>query len=139
MRQHSIMIIDDDRPFAEELAEMLALSGYRTEVCCEGDWAVEETVRMRPDVILLDVKLDRTDGHQLALRLRQQKETRATPIIMMSAYFIYRYVAGDYEFCNIRSFLVKPFQPLEVIARIERALPGAAPPQQQGAGMAAAG
>ena len=82
-----IMIVDDNIEFLEELKEMLVLSGYEAAAFYNGPSALEGAQRFKPDVILLDLKMDGMSGFQVADELKRIPETARTPIIAMTGYY----------------------------------------------------
>ncbi len=79
-----ILVVDDDPAVRSSLAKLLRFRGY--EVATEENAAgVLEAVRLlRPDVILLDVKLPDLDGFEVCRRLRADPETRLVPIVLVT-------------------------------------------------------
>ena len=115
-----VMIVDDDRIFAEELAVMLRHAGY--EVVCYHDSvsAVNRAEGEKPDAILLDIRMDHLNGFQAAFHLRKFQATAAVPIIGISGH-----CAGDESGLAVtrygmNAFLQKPFYPWEVITLLEQ-------------------
>ena len=120
-----ILLIDDDRELAELLKDFLQLHGFHL------DWAERppvgmERLQLRPDLILLDVMLPEKDGFAICQDLRASGSK--LPIIMLTA-------RGD-DLDRIRGlktgaddYLPKPFNPLELLARIEAVL-RRIPPQE---------
>jgi DNA-binding response OmpR family regulator len=116
-----VMIIDDDKEFLEELHETLNLSGYEMVAVNDAQDALETANRTKPDIILLDLKMPAKSGFQVADEIRHYQQTSHIPIIAMTGFF-----KDDYlplmKMCGIKDFLKKPFNPLDVINRIEKEL-----------------
>jgi|SRR3990167_1352246 len=119
--RNKIMVIDDDKEFLDELKELLESSGYDLAAVNDADAAIESAKGIKPALILLDLKMPKKSGFQLANELRYFSELAGVPIIAMSAFY-----KDDYksllDICGIKRCLTKPFQPLDVIAEIEDAL-----------------
>lgn len=121
-----VMIIDDDREFADELAESLRGAGYAVEAFVDSVIAFHEVHRVKPAIIILDLMMDNVNGYLATWYFRKFPETATVPIIGMSAY------AGDADPNQVaasggmNAFLQKPFTPPAMIAKIEQ-LTGAAP------------
>jgi len=117
-----IMIVDDDKAFLEELAEMIKMSGY-TVVTTDNSSEVLVTVKKeKPDVILMDLKMDGLNGFELVMLLKHHKEICGIPIIMMTGHYNDE---GDVWLENsfgVHRFIKKPFNPLDIISRIEEAM-----------------
>jgi DNA-binding response OmpR family regulator len=121
MGKKRVMIVDDDKGFLEELKEMLTLSGYETAAFLDGDSALRMIHRIKPDIILLDLKMSHKSGLQLAYELKRLPDVRV-PIIAMTAFFTEREHAGLMDVCGIQTCFIKPFSPQAVIAKIEKIL-----------------
>jgi len=122
MPKKKIMIVDDDREFLEELKETLTSSGYDTTALSNSTSALKMVRKIKPDVILLDLKMQGKSGFQIADELKQLPETAHIPIITMTAFYTEREYTILMNICGIKTCLIKPFNPLDVIAEIERAL-----------------
>ena len=120
-----ILVVDDDVEFLQELKETLRLSGYVVEAVNESVKAVSAAVQSQPDLILLDLKMDGLSGFEVAKGLRKSPKTARIPIIAISGYFSETQDCTLLDFFQIRHFLQKPFNPLDVIANIESTLKNA--------------
>ena len=118
-KNRKIVLIDDDVDFLEELQTLLELSGYETVAVTDEEMAVEIVRNTRPAMVFLDLKMPKKTGFQIAEEIRRCPEVWHVPIIAMSAYYkgVYK---GLLSSCGIDNCLTKPFQPLDVIAEIER-------------------
>jgi two-component system, OmpR family, response regulator AdeR len=117
-----ILIVEDEPHIAQVLDGYLKRDGYRTEVAGDGERAVELHRAAKPDLVLLDVQLPKMDGLEVLRRIR---ETAMTPVIMVTA------MAEDLDkLLGLRmgadDYVVKPFSPLEVVARVKAVLRRAA-------------
>ena len=79
----SVLLVEDDRPFCDLLAELLLEAGYRVVCARDGEEAWAEVLRGPPDVVLSDIQMPRLDGMGLASRLAAHGY--GIPIIVMSA------------------------------------------------------
>jgi CheY-like chemotaxis protein len=121
MDKRKVMIVDDDKEFLEELEENLTLSGYDAVAINDPIVALESAPQIKPQVILLDLKMPEMNGFQLAEELKRMEGLKDAPIIAMSAH----YGQDCFRFLNmvgIRRYLKKPFFPLDAIVQIEGAL-----------------
>jgi len=121
MPKKKIMIVDDDKEFLEELKETLNLSGYDTVGFSDGVSALEMIRKIKPDLIMLDLKMSQKNGFQVAYELKHLPDVRV-PIITMSAFFTEREYTRLMDVCGIQTCLIKPFNPLEAISKIEEIL-----------------
>jgi pilus assembly protein CpaE len=118
-----ILIVDDDPDTQRVLGYTLTQEGFQVLVAVDGAEALRAQERDRPDLILLDIMLPKLDGYQVAERIRSEEGTLAhVPIIMLTAETdIEQKVRGLRAGAD--DYLVKPFHPAELLARI-RALLG---------------
>lgn len=114
-----VMIIDDDQEFTDELAELMRGAGYAVTAYSDGVTALNAVNRDKPEVILLDLKLDQLAGHQVAWHLKSFPEAATIPVIGMSAYTSDDDPLRLAAAYGMNAFLKKPFIPLDIIARIE--------------------
>ena len=122
MSKKKVMIVDDDKEFLEELKETLNLNNYEVAAFSDGTSALGMVSRIKPDVILLDLKLKGKSGFQIAYELKRFPETANIPIVAMTAYFTEKEHTELMDMCGIRTCLMKPFNPLDAIAKIEEIL-----------------
>ena len=121
-----VLIVEDEAPLAELLRYNLEAEGFRVTHAESGEEAEIMVAEERPDLVLLDWMLPQVSGIELCRRLRARPETRAIPIVMLTA----RGEEGD----KIRGlstgaddYVVKPFSLPELIARVKAILRRASP------------
>lgn len=119
MLPKKVMIIDDDQEFLEELKEMLVMSGYETTGFSSSTFALEKLPDINPDVILLDLKMDEKSGFAIADELTHVPETANIPIVAMTGIYTEEEYRKLMNVCGFKGAIIKPFRPLDVIARIE--------------------
>ena len=114
----NILIVDDLIENLHFLNDILTKQGYKVRSVTNGNMALRTVRNNPPDVILLDIKMPDIDGYQVCSTLKADEETEDIPIIFLSAL--------NEVFDKVKAFQVggvdyitKPFQPEEVIARIE--------------------
>jgi DNA-binding response OmpR family regulator len=115
----TVMIIEDDAEIRGIVKTLLATEGYTVEESDDGRDAVERVFLVKPDLILVDLKLPGLDGAEVCKRIRAGRMN--TPIIVISA-------AKD-EFDKVLllelgadDYMVKPFGARELLARIKAVL-----------------
>ena len=122
MSQKRIMVVDDDREFLQELTETLQLSGYEVNPVVDACEAFPLAAKIKPDLIVLDLKMKGMTGFEVANKLKNFTTTSAIPIIAMSGYFTATEDDTLLSFFEINNYLRKPFNPLDIITKIEIAL-----------------
>lgn len=121
MSNKKVLILDDDNDFLDELSEMLTSNGYEPVIASDTDGFLSLAAKIKPAVVLLDLKMPKKTGFLVAYELNQSSETANIPVIAISGVVKDDFVVPK-EFCNIRSCLKKPFKPLDVIKEIEKVL-----------------
>ncbi|TMQ22048.1 MAG: response regulator [Candidatus Rokuibacteriota bacterium] len=112
-----VLVVEDERDVAELLRYNLGKEGYDVVVAATGTEAVRQAHEARPDLVLLDIMVPQLNGWEICRRLKQDAETRAIPVIMVTG----RVEEGDkvlgFE-VGADDYVTKPFSPRELIARI---------------------
>ncbi|MER7419448.1 ATP-binding protein [Micromonospora peucetia] len=123
LRDARILVADDNADMRAYLARLLGGQGWRVETVGDGRQALAAIRRERPDLVLTDVMMPDVDGFELVRRLRGQADTRALPVVVLSAR-----AGGDASVEGLDlgadDYVVKPFTAAELIARIRATLRG---------------
>jgi len=119
MDSAKIMVIDDNQEFLDELQEILSLCGYRLIATSDGKRAVSLARKKKPDIILLDLKMNEINGFHVAEKLKQCQETAHIPIIAMSGYFPLGADSSLINASDMQACLQKPFSVSDAITQIE--------------------
>jgi two-component system, OmpR family, response regulator ResD len=123
MQEHtrgSVLVVDDEPTIAEVVARYLERAGYETRVAENGLKAIEAAAGQRPDLVVLDLMLPGLDGLEVMRRLREQDRDRIAVILLTAKgeesdrVIGLRLGADDY--------VVKPFSPAELVARVDAVL-----------------
>jgi signal transduction histidine kinase len=116
-KQNPIMIVDDNPNNAKLLCEFLQASGLQASVAFSGEIALAQVQVISPDMILLDVMMPGIDGFETCRRLKENKATQHIPVIFMTAVSdVVDKVKG--LALGAVDYITKPFQPEDVLARI---------------------
>ena len=109
-----ILIVEDDQTISKLIAASLSISGYESVPCFDGNEAVHMVRNEEFDLILLDIMLPGLDGFQVMEKIRET----GTPVIFLTAM-------GDVSDrvkglkSGAEDYIVKPFEAVELFARIE--------------------
>lgn len=115
-----ILVVDDDTPLAEMIGIVLESEGYDPEYCSDGAAALTKFRELDPDLVLLDVMLPGVDGIEICKRIRAES---GVPIIMLTAKADTSDIVRGLE-VGADDYIVKPFNPKELVARIKTRLRG---------------
>ena len=116
-----ILVIEDDANIQELIKYNLEKNGYKVTVADNGIDGLEEALAQPPDLILLDLMLPGLDGLEVCKRLRMEKQTRKTPIFMLTAKSEELDKVLGLEL-GADDYITKPFSIKELIARIRAAM-----------------
>jgi two-component system, OmpR family, phosphate regulon response regulator PhoB len=132
-----ILVVDDDDRIRTLLSWQLEAEGFAVRCTADGADALDRIGRDRPDLVILDLSLPRVGGLDVLRRIRQEEPTGVPPlpVIILSGRSgeTDRIVGLDF---GADDYLVKPFSPGELAARVRSVLRRAAPPGGTGPGLA---
>lgn len=112
-----ILIVEDDENIARMIEATLSIGGYTSRICADGQAAVDEISSGRYDLVLLDIMLPNMDGFQVF----ENRGDMTTPVIFLTAMGeVSNKVKGLRM--GAEDYIVKPFEAVELLARIEVAL-----------------
>jgi len=121
-----VLVVDDQKTIVETCRLYLEHAGFDVTVAFNGEQALAEARDARPDLIVLDLLLPRVDGRDVCRRLRA--EGVRVPIVMLTALATEDDRVAGLEL-GADDYLVKPFSPRELVARV-RAILRRAPPAE---------
>lgn len=112
-----ILVVEDDRLNARIIASILRPEGYVTQEVDSGEAALAAYPEFKPDLVLLDVVMDGINGFETCRRLKADPAAASIPVIFITAKNEPDDIVAGLEAGGI-DYVVKPFQPKEMIARI---------------------
>ena len=123
MKQRArILIVEDDATIRTILEMALMGAGFRhVSSCARGDEGLQEILRTKPDLVLLDVMLPGLDGFTLACRVRGTPALAATRILMLTARSENEDIVRGLE-AGADDYVTKPFDRLVLLARVRAVL-----------------
>lgn len=118
----TILHVDDNETNRYVVTRILREAGFNTVEAVTGEAALELIPKLKPDLVILDVKLPALDGFEVCKRIKSHKETASIPILHMSANFIktqdrVRGLDGGAD-----AYLIQPFESIELIATVKALL-----------------
>jgi two-component system phosphate regulon response regulator PhoB len=116
-----ILIVEDEAPIAELISVNLRHNGFQPVWAMDSESAQRELDEILPDVILLDWMLPGESGLALARRWRSAARTKAIPILMLTARGDEADRVAGLD-AGADDYIVKPFSPRELLARIRAVL-----------------
>lgn len=85
MSIRTILVVDDEKTITSYLQRKLGKLGYAVSVAEDGEKALEIAFADPPDIVLLDVKLPKSNGYEVCKKLKSDPRTRDVPVLMLSA------------------------------------------------------
>jgi phosphate regulon transcriptional regulator PhoB len=122
-----VLIVEDEPDIRDLLAFHLERDGYQVTRATTGSEALRQVRATPPDLVILDLMLPEMDGLEVCRRLRTDGATAGLPVIMLTAKGdeVDRVVGLE---IGADDYIVKPFSPKEVLARVRAVLRRARPP-----------
>jgi two-component system response regulator MprA len=117
LNERKVLVVDDDPGMREVLESILVLENTLVYTAVDGKDAVQKTLALMPDLILLDVNMPKLNGLTFCKAIRAGKDTRNIPVIIITSLT----AAGRLEECmeaGADDFLGKPFAVEELLIRI---------------------
>ncbi|WP_040725917.1 phosphate regulon transcriptional regulator PhoB [Thiomicrorhabdus sp. Kp2] len=131
MGQSNILVIEDEAAIRDMLKFTLSSSNYQVREASNAEDGWKLVLEEIPDLILLDWMMPGTPGVTLAQRLRQNDKTKAIPIIMLTARGEEEDQVQGFN-AGADDYVVKPFSPRALVARIQALLRRQMPEQLAG-------
>jgi adenylate cyclase len=116
-----ILVVDDVEENLEIVRVRLEAQGYEIATARNGQEAIEQTARLVPDLILLDIMMPGMDGIEVTKRLKSDETLRTIPIILLTAKSGIEDVVAGLN-AGGDDYLTKPFEPTILVARVRSLL-----------------
>jgi len=112
-----VLVADDDFDNRTIVREVLETAGYEVQLAQNGEEALEQTSREKPDILLLDLSMPKMNGWEVAKRIREAPAIADTVIIAFTAHAL----VGDElkaKAAGCDDYLSKPCLPKEVVQKV---------------------
>lgn len=116
-----IMIIDDDEHIMRSLSVRLSAVGFDVHTALDGTIGCDMIEHIVPDVILLDMRMRDMNGLAVLRKLKSQEDTRAIPVIAVSADVVERSRVEAIS-AGAASYIAKPYQFEKLLSAINRTI-----------------
>jgi two-component system phosphate regulon response regulator PhoB len=130
-KQINVLVVDDESAIREMIRFALGRSGMKVRCAADGLEALTKISEETPDILLLDWMMPGINGLDLTRRIRRNSRTAEIPIIMLTAK-----VTEDDKVAGLNAgtddYIIKPFSPRELVARIQAVLRRASPADVDG-------
>ena len=116
-----VLVVEDYQDAREMYSAYLQFSGYRVAEATNGLEAIEKTLELMPDIILMDLALPKIDGWEATKRLKSDERTKHIPIVALTGHALAGFAEGARE-AGCDAFVTKPCLPDALVAEIRRML-----------------
>ena len=117
-----VLIVDDEPNIVTSLNFLMKQGGFETSVARDGDEALSEVERFRPDLVLLDVMMPKRDGFEVCQTLRAAGHTQLK-IILLTAKGRESEITKGLA-VGADAYVTKPFSTRELVDQVNRLLAG---------------
>lgn len=117
--RRTVLIVDDDEDLLILIQHALSLEGFDPICSPNGVNIMSIVTRKHPDIVLLDIHMNGTDGTAICKELKSNPETASTPIIMFSANENIKAVSME---CGADGYITKPFKTNDFRETLRRVL-----------------
>jgi CheY-like chemotaxis protein len=120
--RHTILLVDDHSELLEFMTDALReLGDFDIVTALNGEQGLERYYEVRPDCMVIDIRMPGLDGYQLVRALRGDPETAQTPLVILTA------MAQDVNrvaslAAGADQYLIKPVDPVDLVAAVHRAI-----------------
>lgn len=118
---YTVVVAEDDQYISEMLVFLLEQEGYTVHPAMDGGQAFELVSEVKPDLLLLDVMMPVMDGYDVLRKMKSLDELKDIPVVMLTAKGQEYDIVKGFDLGS-DDYIVKPFSPAELIARIKRRL-----------------
>lgn len=122
MIEGTILVIEDERMLAEMYRDKLERSGFKVHSAFDAEEGLEMAIKVKPNLILLDILLPRENGISFLEKMRQTKEISSIPVITFSNFDDSQAKVSAQKL-NVKDYLIKTdYTPKEIVEKIRQYL-----------------
>jgi CheY-like chemotaxis protein len=112
-----ILVAEDERDIRELINFTLVFAGHQVTQAANGAEAVELAPKVKPDLIMMDVRMPKMTGYEACRQMKQMDEVKNTPVIFLSAKGQDEEVQTGIE-AGAVAYILKPFSPEDLTLQI---------------------
>ena len=117
----NILIAEDERDIRDLITFTLRFAGHEVTAVKNGEEAYQATLRINPDLILLDVRMPRMTGYEACQKIKENENTQHIPVVFLSAKGQETEVETGLN-AGAAEYIIKPFAPDQLTARVRSIL-----------------
>jgi two-component system cell cycle response regulator DivK len=117
-----ILVVEDQEDNRQILRDLLGSVGFEMIEAGDGQEALVQVAKQRPDLILMDIQLPIMDGYEATRRIKSDPATKSIPIIVVTSYAL----SGDEgkaRAAGCDAYVTKPYSPRQLLAKVKEFLP----------------
>ena len=115
-----VLVIDDEPEMLNLVKYTLEQDGFQVSTCDSGRRAWDEIVKIKPDLLVLDVMLPGIDGYSLQLKIAEDAATKDMPIIILTSLEPSKTLFQ--KFPQVQAFMTKPFKTVDLLRAAQAAV-----------------
>jgi len=116
-----VLVVDDEEDYRIITRDMLRAGGYEVRLAVDGEDGLAALKDFHPDVVLVDWMMPKMDGEGFCRKLREDARFKAAPVLMLTVKDTTDEELEALHF-GVDDFIIKPFRPEELLARVRAAL-----------------
>ncbi|MCK6625757.1 MAG: response regulator [Anaerolineae bacterium] len=121
MSEALILVAEDERDIRDLIVFTLQIADFKVVEVPNGEEAVKKALEVKPDLILMDVRMPKMTGFEACKALKQQEKTKDIPVIFLSAKGQEAEISTGLDL-GAEEYFLKPFAPDELINRVNKIL-----------------
>ena len=118
----TILVVDDEPAIVKVVSFRLKKAGYNVVSAADGQEGLDLIGKIKPDLILLDLRLPVLDGFQVCQKVKADENLKAIPIIIFTASSMGENIDSRYKEVGADDYLIKPFEPEVLLEKIRKLL-----------------
>jgi DNA-binding response OmpR family regulator len=116
-----VLVVDDEEDYRLIVQDVLKSAGMEVKTACDGVEGIAALKGFAADIVLVDWMMPKMDGEHFCRALRESETSKSLPVIMLTVKQTADEELEALHF-GVDDFLVKPFKPEELLARVKAAL-----------------
>jgi two-component system alkaline phosphatase synthesis response regulator PhoP len=114
MSVKTILVVDDEESIRTLVSAVLASEAdYRVHLAVDGEDGLAKARALKPDLMFLDVRMPKMDGHEVCRLLKEDPATQGTTIVIFTAFAQHATMEASYK-SGADAYMTKPFRPKEL-------------------------
>lgn len=116
-----ILVVDDEPEIVFAVSVLFKAKGYEVVTAENGVQTKQQTIKEKPDLIILDISMPEGDGHSVCQWLRSSEQTSGIPILMLTARDSIKDMKQAIKE-RASAYMTKPYQPKELLKKVRELL-----------------